>query len=190
MKAFRWVLGSSLAAIVSWVSASSATVVAAIPLGDLVSMSEWVVVANVKSARSHYVTIGGSRRIVTETELDVEQALTANRLSAGVEPSTITVRTLGGTVDDVAQLALGEAQLPVGTRQLLFVDEGSDGTLRVAAMAQGQYPIVVDDKGEAHLQPSPGLDVIVHAEQSAVTALAGKSIVQAQALMQNIRRIP
>lgn len=190
MKAFRWVVATTLTAALGWQSQSAATVVEAIPLGDLVRMSEWVVVATVKSARSHYETIGGARRMVTDTQLQIDQALTANRSSSNVETASITVRTLGGTIGDLAQVVLGEATLPVGTQQLVFLDEGSDLTLRVAAMAQGQYPIVKDAKGLPHLQRSPGLDVVLNLAQSAVTALDGRSVDQAQALVQNIRQVP
>jgi hypothetical protein len=190
MKAFRWVLGASLASVVAWQSLSSATVVRAVPLGELVGTSEWVVVALVKSSRSHYETIGGAQRLVTDTLLQVEQAVTANRSSAGVETATISVRTLGGTLGELAQYVPGEAVLPQGTRQLLFLDEGSDGVFRVAAMAQGQYPIATNDQGQAVLQPSPGLDLVLNPDKSAVAALAGQRVEQAQAMVQNVRKVP
>jgi hypothetical protein len=190
MKPFRWVLGATLALVAGWQSDSQATVVKAIALGDLVSMSEWVVVATVKSAQSHYQTIGGSRRMVTDTILSVEQALTPNHSSGNVETATVAVRTLGGTIGDLAQYVPGEAILAQGTQQLLFLDEGSDGVLRVSAMAQGQYPLVADDNGELRLHPSPGLDAVINPEQSAVTTLIGRSVEQAQMLLQNARKIP
>ena len=153
-------------------------------------MSEWVVVATVKSANSHYETIGGSRRMVTDTVLSIEEAVMPNRSSNNLETGTITVRTLGGTVGEVAQYVPGEAILARGTSQMLFLDEGSDAIFRVSAMAQGQYPITTDEQGQRTLQPSPGLDVVIHPEQSAVTALAGHSVEQAQALMQKSRKVP
>lgn len=190
MKAFRWVLSATLAAALGWQGQSAATVVQAIPLGELVSMSEWVVFATVKSSRSHFETIGGSRRMVTDTLIQIDRAVTPNRASTNFETGTLTVRTLGGTVGEVAQVVLGEAVLPSGTQQLLFLDEGRDSTFRVSAMAQGQYPVTHDDEGQPILQRSPGLDVVVNLEQSAVTALAGRSVEQAQALVENVRRIP
>jgi hypothetical protein len=190
----RWALGAALAVAVIWECRADATVVAAIPLNDLVSMSEWVVVAEAKSARSHYETIGGSRRMVTDTTLEVTSAVTPNRSSRDVESKTIVVRTLGGNVGDLAQVVLGEAVFPHGVSQLLFLDEGSDHRFRVAAMAQGQYPIVAGADGTRRLRPSSGLDVIVNPQQSAVSALAGKTVEQAQQLVQavhqSVRRVP
>jgi hypothetical protein len=190
MKAFRWVLGAALAVAIGWQSDSEGTVVKAIPLGALVNMSEWVVVASVQSAQSQYVTIGGSRRMVTDTILSVDQAITPNRSSGNVETAAVTVRTLGGTIGELAQYVPGEAILALGTKQLLFLDEGRDGLLRVSAMAQGQYPLLADDKGDLRLHPSPGLDAVMNSEQSAVTTLIGRSVEQAQAMLQNARKIP
>jgi hypothetical protein len=164
------------------------------PLRDLVNMSEWVVVAEVTSARSHFETIGGARRLITDTTLQVTNAVTPNRSSRELESGTIVVRTLGGTVGDVAQVVLGEAVLPRGTSQLLFLDEGSDHQFRVSAMAQGQFPVAVDAQGQKRLRPSSGLDVVVNAQQSAVHDLAGRTLEQAQSLVQtinqNVRRMP
>jgi len=175
----------------AWQGSAEATVVRAVPLGELVGMSEWVVVASVTSSRSHYETIGGSPRLVTDTLLQVDQALTQNQSRSGVETLTVTVRTLGGSVGDLAQYVPGEAILGQGTRHVLFLDEGSDGVFRVAAMAQGQYPVATDDRGNVTLRPSPGLDLVLNAEQSAVAVLAGRNVEQAQALVQqNVRKMP
>lgn len=193
MKSFRWrwVLGAAVLTAVAWQSRTEATVVRAIPLADLVDMSEWVVVAEVKSARSHYETIGGSRRMVTDVELEVKEALTANRSEHDVESSTVTVRTLGGTIGELAQLVPGEAVLTKGSTHVLFLDEArGDAVYRVSGMAQGQYPIRVDEKGNRVLEHSPGLDVVVNPEQSAVVALTGRSVEQARSMVTKVRKIP
>jgi hypothetical protein len=191
MKSFRWVVAATALSAVIWQSASSATVVRAVPLSDLVAMSEWVVVAEVKSSRSHYETIGGSRRMVTDTVLEVKEALTPNRSSREFQSATVTVRTLGGAIGDLAQLVPGEAVLRKGSTQLVFLDEArGDAVYRVSGMAQGQYPIRIDENGTRVLDRSPGLDVIVNPQQSAVLALSGKSVEQAQALVTNVRKVP
>jgi hypothetical protein len=179
-----------MVAVIVWHNRSEATIVEAIDLDGLTRMSEWVVVATVKSARSHYERIGSARRLVTDTLLQVDQALTPNRTSASVETATVMVRTLGGSIGDLVQWVPGEAILPQGARQLLFLDEGNDLVLRVSAMAQGHYPIVLDDQGHPRLQQSPGLDLVIHPEQSAVTTLVGHSIDEAEAMLQNVRRLP
>lgn len=192
MKLSRWVFGgASVLAVVGWQGHTEATVVRAMPLSELVSMSEWVVVAQVQSSRSHYETIGGTRRMVTDTTLTVQEALTPNRSSSDLETTSVVVRTLGGTVGDVAQLVPGEAVLTKGSSHLLFLDEArGDRIFRVAAMAQGQYPISTDAKGLRTLRPSPGLDVVVNPTQSAVAALAGRTVEQAHALVTNVRKVP
>lgn len=191
MKSFRWVVAAAALSAVVWQSGSFATVVRAVPLGDLVAMSEWVVVAEVKSSRSHYETIGGSRRMVTDTVLEVREALTPNRSDRELESSTVTVRTLGGTIGDLAQLVPGEAVLRKGSTHLVFLDEArGDAVYRVAGMAQGQYPIRIDADGKRVLERSPGLDVIVDPQKSAVLTLSGRSVEQAQALVTNVRKVP
>ena len=191
MKLPRWVFGASVLAVVGWQSHTEATVVRAMPLPELVSMSEWVVIAQVQSSRSHYETIGGMRRMVTDTTLIVNEALSPNRSSSDVEMATVVVRTLGGTMGEVAQLVPGEAVLTKGPNHLLFLDEASgDGIFRVAAMAQGQYLVNTDEKGVRTLRPSPGLDVVVNPTQSAVAALAGRTVEQARALVTNARKVP
>ena len=191
MKSFRWVVAAAALSAVIWQSGSSATVVRAVPLADLVAMSEWVVVAEVKSSRSHYETIGGSRRMVTDTVLEVKEALTPNRSNRELESSTVTVRTLGGTIGELAQLVPGEAVLRKGSTHLVFLDEArGDAVYRVSGMAQGQYPIRIDADGKRVLERSAGLDVIVNPQQSAVVALSGRSVEQAQALVTNVRKVP
>ena len=191
MMPLRWVLVGAVLSVLGWQSQIEATVVRAMPLAELVGMSEWVVVATVQSSRSHYETIGGSRRMVTDTQLLVSEALTPNRSSAGIGSATITVRTLGGTVGEVAQLVPGEAVLTSGSTQLLFLDDGrGDSVFRVSAMAQGQYPVATDADGARKLRPSPGLDVVVNPQQSAVAVLAGRSVEQARALVNNARKVP
>lgn len=129
--------------------------------------------------------------MVTDTTLVVNEALSPNRSSSDVETATVVVRTLGGTVGEVAQLVPGEAVLTKGSSHLLFLDEGSgDGIFRVAAMAQGQYLVSTDEKGVRTLRPSPGLDVVVNPTQSAVAALAGRTVEQARALVTNVRKVP
>lgn len=187
MKACRWVVGALLAATLSWQNQSEATVVRAIPLGKLVEISDWVVVATVTSVKSQYVTIGGAKRMVTDATLQIDHALTANRVAADGAGSgdgeTVTVRTLGGTIDGVAQAVLGEAVLNPGSTNLLFLRRGNDQQFHVAAMAQGEYVVFGDEQGQLRLRPSPGLDVVTDPEQSVVKALAGRTLTQAEAIV-------
>jgi hypothetical protein len=156
-------------------------------LGKLVEISDWVVVATVTSVKSQYVTIGGTKRMVTDATLQIDHALTANRVAAegagSGDGEIVTVRTLGGTIDGVAQAVLGEAVLNPGSTNLLFLRRGNDKQFHVAAMAQGEYVVFGDEQGQLRLRPSPGLDVVTDPEQSVVKALAGRTLTQAEAIV-------
>jgi hypothetical protein len=177
MKQSRWVFGAIVGMSLSWQVGTQATVVQAIPLADLVSISESIVVATVVGSSSQYATVRGHRRMVTDSTLLVDHVV------AGSAPATIHVRTLGGTSDGVVQAVLGEAVLESSTTSLLFLRRGSDGQLWVAAMAQGEYPLQTGADGQTRLTASSGLDVVRNPERSVVTALAGSTLVQAESLV-------
>ena len=169
-----------MGAVVGWQANSDANVANAVPLGTLVQLSDSVVVATVTGVSCHYETIGDKRRMVTDTTLQVDHSVSGNATASG---EVITVRTLGGTIGDLAQVILGEAVLAPGSTNLLFLRQGKDGLLHVSAMAQGEYVVAPDQDGQLRLRPSPGLDVVVNPEKSAVTALAGRTLDQAESLV-------
>jgi hypothetical protein len=203
MKACRWVVGAFLVASLSWQSVSDATIVRAVGLSKLVEVSDWVVVGTVTSVQSHFVTVGQTQRMVTDATLQIDHVVMAP--SPGAQGTTtdptpseagavITVRTLGGTVDGVAQAVLGEAVLRPGSTNLLFLRRGYDNAFHVSGMAQGEYVVQADAQGQLRLKPSPGLDVVVNPEQSAIKTLAGRTLEQVELLVgetaNKVRKIP
>src|SRR5207247_4625592 len=84
-------------------------------LDELVAASRYVVVGTAQDRYSQWEELGGGRRIVTYTRIKVERAV------AGEAPGEVWVRTLGGVVGKIGQSVSGEAQIPVGTKSLLFV---------------------------------------------------------------------
>lgn len=191
MKAFGRVMGIALGLSLSWQGISGASVANAVPLSSLMSVSDQVVVATVTSVSSHYEKVAGSNRIVTDTTLQVDHVVAGD---SGLVGGPIVVRTLGGTVGDLAQLVLGEAVLAPGTTDFLFLRKGTDGRLHVSAMAQGEYIVVSESGGALKLRQSPGLDVVVNPSQSAVAALAGRTLEQAEAIVAQaggkVRKLP
>jgi hypothetical protein len=183
MKASRWVSAAIVGVAFCWQATSDATVVRAVPLGALVEASDWIVVATVTDAKSHYADVGGARRVVTDTTLQLDLPLTLDRSGAGEASDTLTVRTLGGTMGTVAHVVLGEAALRPGSTNLLFLRQADDGEFHVSAMAQGEYVVSTDDDGQLRLHRSSGLDAITNPEQSAVAALSNRTLEQAEALV-------
>jgi hypothetical protein len=87
-------------------------------------------------------TVWEEGRIVTYTHVLVDQGI-AGDLGTGADG---WVRTLGGVVGKIGQLVDGEPVFTASKSSLVFLRKfKGTGTWEVAARAQGQYPIVVDD---------------------------------------------
>jgi hypothetical protein len=87
-------------------------------------------------------TVWEEGRIVTYTRVKVDQNV-AGDLGTGADG---WVRTLGGVVGKIGQLVDGEPVFTASKSSLVFLRKfKGTGTWEVAARAQGQYPIVVDD---------------------------------------------
>ncbi len=145
---------------------------------DLSQVSELILVATPLSASSHWETLGGRRRIVTDTRVRVEDVV-AKSVPADGE---LLVRTLGGTVGERAALVYGEAALFLNQTSVLFMVQ-SAGALRVTGMAQGHYPLLADPSQTLHLTPSPRAPELVGDAEPAMHVLAGQELGHARALI-------
>jgi hypothetical protein len=183
MMRHRWVFGAVGGALLGWQTQSDATIVRAIPLDEIVKSSEEVVVATVIESKSHYASVGGYQRMVTDATLLIDHVVLANRTSTTDHSQTVTVRRLGGTADGLAHVVFGEAALTPNATFLLFLRLGSDGTFWVSAMAQGEYQVRTDEEGAVRLARSTNLDTIVDRGRSVVTSLDGATLKQAESLV-------
>lgn len=127
---------------------AQASISVLLSLDELVTRSSAVVVGTAGERKSQWEEVGGSRRIVTYTKIKVDRTI------AGSAGSEVWVRTLGGAVDKIGQAVSGEAQIATGAKSVLFLMKRGDVTL-VTGMAQGHYPISLDDKGVSRLRASP-----------------------------------
>jgi hypothetical protein len=153
-------------------------------LEELVGISTYVVIATAGEHRSSWEDLPAGRRIVTYTRLAVDRAVT------GKPGTEIWVRTLGGAVDKIGQAVPGEAQLRAGSRSLLFLAQVT-GAVVVAAMSQGHYPVVVDDKGTSRLAPSPETGMLVPRPGPVIFArerLVGSTVDEAAAIVKATRK--
>lgn len=155
----------------------------ALSVEQLARASRACVVGSVLQSESHWVTKrNGKRVIVTDTRLGIEE-----HVDGDVEDSEIIVRTLGGIVGDIGQIVHGEAVLTRAGRGLLFLAEApeAEGILRVAAMAQGHYPIATRG-GVSRLVASPGLGELVGSDATAATVrLNRRSLPDARTVIRN-----
>lgn len=171
--------GAAVLGPVVYAPHAQASVVVALTLPELVEKSDAVVVALPKSKVSRWE--GG--RIITYTTIAVDTAIGGTH-KAG---ESLVVRTLGGQVGDIGQIAHGEAVLPLDKPVLLFLRptlaeaKAPPGALSVVGMSQGAMPIEVGTDKIARivakpldlvLLPKPGETKVVPASAS----LAGKAL--------------
>jgi len=134
--------------------AAHASVAVAMSLQELVDLSQYAVVARGLERQSKWEKVGGNKRIVTYTKVQIEQTV------VGKAPKTVWIRTLGGVVGKIGQHVSGEARIAVGSSSLLFLMPTTKGSLVVTARAQGHYP-VVNRKSKRVLVASPDLGTVL-----------------------------
>jgi len=155
-----------------------------VTLDELVQSSSYVVVGTAAEHHSAWEETSSGRRIVTYTRIDVERSI------AGEPGSSIWVRTLGGTVENIGQYVSGEAQLTPGSRSMLFLHK--EGPLVVVTeMAQGHFPVIADDKGVTRLGPSPDAGALLPRRGPSISArevLVGATLERGIGAVQEARR--
>jgi len=155
-----------------------------VTLDELVASSTYVVVGTAAERRSDWEETPSGRRIVTYTRIDVERAVT------GDPGGAVWVRTLGGTVGSIGQYVSGEAQISSGSRALFFLHKAGP-LVAVTEMAQGHFPVIVDEKGAARLAPSPDAGALLPRRGPSISArevLVGATIDKAVVAVQEARR--
>lgn len=159
-----------------------ATLVRGLSLEELARSSQLILLGTALEANSHWETLGGRRRIVTDTRVRVDDVI-----EKGAPDSEVLVRTLGGTVGDLAALVHGEASLGLEERAVLFLT-GPAGPQRVNGMAQGHYPLKLDAKKALRLLTSPRSPELVGTAQLAVKRLSGQELGAARLLIREALR--
>lgn len=110
-----------------------ATIIEAVPLEELVSRADHVVIATVVATEAHYDERG---RIVTDVRIRVDSTMKGPARTG----SELIVRRIGGVVGDIGMRVEGEPQLDTGDLRLLFLrDRGL--YCRPVGMSQGALPI-------------------------------------------------
>jgi hypothetical protein len=123
-------------------SDAAASVSVAMPLEALVKDAD--VVAFVTAGEPKAVWEDG--RIYTYTAVKFDQGV-AGDVAAG---SDGWIRTMGGVVGKIGQHVDGEAVFVKDKSSLLFLRKFAEGGVyEVSARAQGQYPVVIDEKTKA-----------------------------------------
>ncbi len=171
-------LGTAAATLPWAARPAHASVSRALTLEQLAKASHACVAGTPVHSESHWETIGGHRRIVTETRLLVEEVV-----GGELEDTEIMVQTLGGQVGDIGQIVHGEAVLIRNRRAIVFLS-ARGRVSSVTAMAQGHYPVRIDDEGVARLALSPRLGRLVGSkDSSAAVRLRDRELSNARSLI-------
>jgi hypothetical protein len=157
-----------------------------VTLSQLTDRSDVVVVATPIASKCRWAQIGKHQQLVTDMTVEVHWTLRGPDATG----SDLVVRTLGGMADGLAHLVYGEARLTVGQTSLMFLKRGRDGELHVFGMAQGHYPVVVDEVGEWRVETSPAFEGVMQADQSATAQLAGRRLTDVSWLVQGAQVQP
>jgi hypothetical protein len=115
---------------------AQASVVEKLGLPELVSRSEYVVLAQVESAEARRA----GKYIVTDVTLRVTKSL-----KGSAQPGTTLVAThLGGVVGGVGLSVHGAPHFETGKSAVVFLRRASNGDLHVTGVSQGLMPVETD----------------------------------------------
>jgi hypothetical protein len=135
-------------------AAVRAATVLELDLKQLVTKSDYIVVATVRGQHSRWNKYG---RIVTDVALEVQETL-KGEVTAG---ERLSVTNLGGTVGDIAMQVEGSPQFVYGASMLVFLREvPSLGELRVVGMSQGVLYFSNGPYGQIILPGGQGLALV------------------------------
>jgi hypothetical protein len=172
-----FVMGGLSAFALGHARPAQATLVRAVTLSELVSLSKHAVVATPGASSSRWETIGDRERIVTYTPVRVQYVL-----DGSAPPNEIMVRTLGGRVGDLGQLVPGEAPMHKDATAALFLEPVATDVFGVSAMAQGHYPVLADAKGTRVLR-AHRLSFAQLAPDAAIVRLDGRTVGEVEAFV-------
>jgi hypothetical protein len=153
-----------------WAERAEATVARSLSLEGLVRGATQVLIVTALASESRFVELGRRRRVVTDTRVRVAEQVLAGRATS----SELLVRTLGGSVGDLAEVVHGQPRLASGEACVAFLLEGPDGLHYFQGMAQGHYPL--NRSAERLLLASPDLPTLLGYDGSAVRQLAGSPL--------------
>lgn len=132
----RWLAGAAFFGVL--VTVAQATTVIPPDFQQLVSQSDYIVRAVVKTVTSEIRTDGQNRHIITKVELEVREVI------SGTPPQPLVLEMLGGTVGGEEMVVEGAPKFKVGDEDILFVHGNGQQFNPLVALMHGRYPIKRD----------------------------------------------
>jgi hypothetical protein len=155
---------------------ASASLARALSVAELVRRSDAVVLLTPLAAKSQWETIYGRRRIVTYTEVRIDEMM-----AGAVLTTPLLVRTLGGRVDRDAQIVHGESVLLIGELGVAFVRQSDGSAVQISGMSQGYYPVFSASDGSRLRGNTQGFKL---SGRGAVHELGGRTLAEARTIIQ------
>jgi hypothetical protein len=150
-----------------------ATTVIAPEFDSLVSQSDYVVRAVVKSVNSAWKENGGQKYITSKVELEVREII------KGTPPQPLVLEMAGGRVGTDELRIEGAPRFQVGDEDILFVQGNGRQIYPLVAIMHGLYPIFKDAKtGNEYVLRSNGMPL--YSEQDVSLPMTSLSTVKVQ----------
>jgi hypothetical protein len=126
-------------------SYAAATTVQKMSLRDLAKKSDAIVLARVEDETARY---DANKEIYTYITLRVLDPVKGPK-----KDELVTIRQIGGTVDNIASIVPGTPTFKKGEEVVVFLT-GRDGAGYpwVMGLQQGKYSVTADEKGEKHVR--------------------------------------
>jgi len=122
---------------------SLATSVVAPEFDSLVSQSDYVVRAVVKSVNSEWRIDGSNRSIITKVELTVREMI------KGTPPTPLVLEMLGGTIGETTMRVDGAPKFRVGDEDILFIHGNGRQFSPLVGIMYGRYAVAPPSTGSA-----------------------------------------
>ena len=145
-----------------------ATTVQKMSLRDLAKKSDAIVLARVEDETARY---DANKEIYTYITLRVLEPVKGPK-----KDEVITIRQIGGTVDNIASIVSGTPTFRKGEEVVVFLS-GKDaaGYPWVMGLQQGKYTVTADEKGDKHVRNEIDGLITVAPGGKATEAEAGKA---------------
>jgi hypothetical protein len=135
-------------------SLATATSVQRFSLSDLAKKSETIVLARVEDESARWED--GKKEIYTYVTLRVLEpvkGMKAERGKNAKSDQTITIRQIGGTVDNIASIVPGTPTFRKGEEVVVFLSaKDGKGYPWVVGFQQGKYTVYSDENGFKHVR--------------------------------------
>jgi hypothetical protein len=146
--AWRFLPGAVLALLLLGAATATATSVHRFTLQDLTKKSSAIVTAKVEDSYSRWE----NKEIVTYTTLHVLQSVKGLK-----GQTTLTLRQLGGRVDNIESIVPGMPTFARGEEVVLFLTQNdAAGYPWVMGLQQGKYTVVTDSRGHKSVRNELG----------------------------------